>query len=136
MGIERALRRRGGLLGSAKPIEGVNDFWRVGSQIVGLLATPLLESLQGELAEIGHDRGFARGDAIVGQKDNKIVDELIDRGGGVEIADVAEEIAREESRLGAQAALPGEEVVATEVEMSVSAGLAAAMAAAVDVLAS
>jgi hypothetical protein len=56
------------------------------NHLLDSLAADFGEKLQHELAEIGGDRGLARGNATVGQEHDEIGEELIHPRAGAEIA--------------------------------------------------
>ena len=78
------------------------------------------------VGDVGQDGGAARGDAILGEKEEKAGEEVVDRGRGFEFTQAGGESGGEIGRL---ALIFGEFGVAgTEARISVSGGQAAALA--------
>ena len=60
-----------------------------------VLDVPGAVGVEDEVTGVSHDGGAARGDAVLGEKEEEPGEELVDFGGGIELGEIAEEFGGE-----------------------------------------
>lgn len=107
---------------------------RFGGAVAGVRTEFLFDGGEGaekQAGDIGDDGGAARGDAVLGEEDEELGEDLVDVGGGGKLAEIAGEVGGEVGRVGGWR--PKVDVVFAEIGRGVREGEAAATAAGVAV---